>query len=72
MLFNKSNWTSLSCSQYLNNQSVTVKTVVLRVDVDRSINKSLKMAKIFKKYNINATFSLGYILLITIFCLFSP
>lgn len=56
MLFNKNNWTSLSCLQYLNNQSFTEKTVVVRVDVDRSINKSLKMAKIFKKYNINATF----------------
>ena len=56
LFFNKNNWTSLSCLQYFNIQTATERTVVVRVDVDRSINKSLKMAKIFKKYNINATF----------------
>ena len=56
IFFNKNNWTSLSCLQYFYKKSISKKTVVVRVDVDRSINKSLKMAKIFKMYNINATF----------------
>lgn len=55
-LFNKCNWKTLSCIDYFHNQEIKKKSIVIRIDVDRSIKKSYAMAKIFQKYKINATF----------------